>query len=271
MEHIGNMMMSESNLPLAALRERVSRLMDADGQRSSEKPPMLTTGHAPFDAALGGGLCAGRLHEFYTADPLDAPSAAAFAALLALRQAKPDQPLIWLRSRDAGRKSGQIYAPGLMQLGGNPDQLLLVEVDHADAMLAAANDAVRCAGSAAVVIESWGDFPKLDLTAGRKLALGARHAGTALLMLRLAASPTPSVAETRWMIGSAASQALEANAPGAPAFALELLRWRAGPAGARWCLEWNVEQHSFGEAALSGAILPMVASGTDQPHRFAAA
>jgi protein ImuA len=264
-------MMSNRNPTLAALRERVSRMVDADGQQSGEKPSMLTTGHTPFDAAVGGGLACGRLHEFYTSDPLDAPSAAAFAALMALREARPDQPLIWLRSRDAGRKGGQIYAPGLMQLGGNPDQLLLVEVDHADALLAAANDAVRCAGSAAVVIESWGAFPKLDLTAGRKLALGARHAGTALLLLRLAAKPTASVAETRWMIGSAASQALEANAPGAPAFALELLRWRAGPAGTRWCLEWNVEQHIFGEAALSGPVLPMVAGGADQPRRIAAA
>ena len=42
----------------------------------------------------------------------------------------------------------------------------------------------------------------------------------------------PSAAETRWSVSAAASREREANAPGAPAFDLELLRWRAGPAGA---------------------------------------
>jgi protein ImuA len=253
--------MRESLSNLAALRERVARLADDGAPMEAADCGWLTSGHAPFDQAMRGGLAVGRLHEFYTDDPLDAPSAAAFAALLALRQAQPHQPLIWLRSHDAGRKSGHIYAPGLMQLGGNPDQLLLVEVKDPAAMLAAAHDAVRCAGSAGVIIESWGACASLDLTAGRRLAMGARQAGTALLLLRLAAKPTPSVAETRWRIAAAASQALPANAPGAPAFDLELLRWRAGPAGARWSLEWKRDTHVFAAtAATAGAVLPMAAS-----------
>src|SRR3546814_1847739 len=84
-------------------------------------------------------------------------------------------------------------------------------------LLACAKDAIRCAGSAAVIVESWGRFPLLDLTAGRRLALGARDAGTSLLMLRLNAAPVPSVAETRWSVAAAPSRALEADAPGAPA------------------------------------------------------
>ena len=142
-------------------------------------------------------------------------------------------------------------------------------------LLACANDAIRCAGSAAVIVESWGKFPLLDLTAGRRLALGARDAGTTLLLLRLNAVPTPSVAETRWSVAAAASRALEANAPGAPAFDLELLRWRAGPAGGRWRLDWNHDDksfgHSFGEPALSGALLPVPARRAALPHGAAAA
>lgn len=264
--------MRESFSNLAALRESVARLADAGAPLEPAESAMLTTGHAPFDQAMRGGFAVGRLHEFYTEDPLDAPSAAAFAALLALRQTQPHQPLIWLRSRDAGRKSGKIYAPGLMQLGGNPDQLLLVEVNEPAALLAAAHDAVRCTGSAAVIIESWGACARLDLTAGRRLAMGARQAGTALLLLRLAAKPTPSVAETRWRIAAAASQALAANAPGAPAFDLELLRWRAGPAGARWGLQWKGDAHVFAAtAATAGAVLPMAASPAAAALRTAAA
>ena len=82
---------------------------------------------------------------------------------------------------------------------------------------------VRLRNASQNAVRAWGD----------SVALGARDAGTTLLMLRLNAAPTPSVAETRWSVAAAPSRALEANAPGAPAFDLELIRWRAGPAGDR--------------------------------------
>ena len=111
-----------------------------------------------------------------------------------------------LRTADAGGRTGHIYAPGIAELGGDPDRLLLVETPDPKMLLACANDAIRCTGSAAVIVESWGKFPLFDLTAGRRLALGARDAGTTLLMLRLNAVPAPSVAETRWSVAAAASR-----------------------------------------------------------------
>lgn len=262
--------MRESSHPLAGLRHRIARIAADGGMASRPATGWLASGHAPFDDALGGGLAAGRTHEFFAADALDATSAAAFAALLALRS-PGKSPLIWLRTVDAGRRAGHIYAPGIAELGGDPDRLLLVEATDPKMLLASANDAIRCAGSAAVIVESWGKFPLLDLTAGRRLALGARDAGTTLLTLRLNAMPTPSVAETRWNIAAAASHAIEANAPGAPAFDLELLRWRGGPAGTRWRLDWNHDEHAFREAALSGALLPLPARRAMAAHGAAAA
>jgi protein ImuA len=254
-------MHSESHPSIAGLRRRLARIA-GQAEPRAESAGRMASGHAGFDAALHGGLATGRVHEFFAADALDATSAAAFAALLALRTPGP-APLLWLRTTDAVRRSGHIYAPGIAELGGDPDRLLLVEAPDPKMLLACANDAVRCAGSAAVIVESWGRWPALDLTAGRRLALGARDAGTTLLMLRLNSAPTPSVAETRWSVAAAPSRALEANAPGAPAFDLELIRWRAGPAGARWQLEWHHDENAFrpnaGEAALSGAVLPVVA------------
>lgn len=266
--------MRESSHPLAGLRQRIARIAADGGLTSRPAAGWLTSGHAPFDAALGGGLMTGRTHEFFAADALDATSAAAFAALVALRV--PGQaPLIWLRTAEAGRRAGHIYAPGIAELGGDPDRLLLVETPDPRMLLGCANDAIRCAGSAAVIVESWGRFPLLDLTAGRRLALGARDAGTTLLMLRLNAAPAPSVAETRWNVAAAASGALAAHAPGAPAFDLELLRWRGGPAGARWRLDWNHDEQAFGppagDAALSGALLPLPARRAMAAHGAAAA
>ena len=92
-----------------------------------------------------------------------------------------------------------------------------------------------------------------------------RDAGTTLLMLRLNAVPTPSVAETRWSIVAAPSRALEADAPGAPAFDLELLRWRGGPAGTHWRLDWDKDEQAFRDAALSGAVLPLAAHRAVHP------
>jgi protein ImuA len=266
--------MRESSSPLAGLRRRVARIAASGGPSGGRAEGWLTSGHAGFDAALGGGLATGRTHELFAADALDATSAAAFAALLALRT-PGKAPLIWLRTTDAGRRTGHIYAPGIAELGGDPDRLLLVETADPKMLLACANDAIRCAGSAAVIVESWGKFPLFDLTAGRRLALGARDAGTTLLMLRLNAAPAPSVAETRWGVAAAPSRALDANAPGAPAFDLELLRWRGGPAGTRWRLDWNHDEKCFGpnpgEAALSGAVLPLPARRAMASHGAAAA
>jgi protein ImuA len=263
----------ESHPSIAGLRRRLARIT-GEAELRGQSAGRLASGHAGFDVALGGGLATGRLHEFFAADALDATSAAAFAALLALR-ASEDAPLVWLRTADAARRGGHIYAPGIAELGGDPDQLLLIEAPDPKLLLACANDAIRCAGSAAVIIESWGRWPALDLTAGRRLALGARDAGTTLLMLRLNAAPSPSVAETRWSVAAAPSRALEANAPGAPAFDLELLRRRGGAAGGRWQLEWNHDEQVFGpnagEAALSGAVLPLAARRAALPHGAAAA
>jgi len=256
--------MRESSQPLAGLRQRIARLAASGGPANHPAEGWLATGHDAFDAAIGGGLAIGRTHEFFAADALDATSAAAFAALVALR-IPAQTPLIWLRTSDSGKRTGHIYAPGIAELGGDPDRLLLIETADPKMLLACANDAIRCTGSAAVIVESWGKFPLLDLTAGRRLTLGARDAGTTLLMLRLNAVPTPSVAETRWNIAAAASRELEANAPGAPAFDLELLRWRGGPAGARWRLDWNHDEKCFGEAALSGAVLPVAARRAVHP------
>lgn len=259
----------ESHPSIAGLRRRLARIT-GEAELRGQSAGRLASGHADFDAALGGGLATGRLHEFFAADALDATSAAAFAALLAMRTPGAT-PLVWLRTADTARRGGHIYAPGIAELGGDPDRLLLIEPPDPKLLLACANDAIRCAGSAAVIVESWGRWPALDLTAGRRLALGARDAATTLLMLRLGAAPSPSVAETRWSVAAAPSRALDANAPGAPAFDLELLRRRGGAARGRWQMEWHHDEQAFGDPALSGAILPVAARRAALPHGAAAA
>jgi protein ImuA len=197
------------------------------------------------------------MHELYAADTDDGPSAAGLAAMLALRTVGRRAPLFWLRTDEAERRGGVIHAPGLIELGGDPDTLVLGQAPDAKALLRAAADAARCPGLGALIVEAHGKFPGLDLTASRRLALAVEQSGVTLFLLRLEAEPVPSAADTRWAVNAAPSQALEADAPGAPTFDIELLRRRSGPAGMRWRLEWNRDRLIFTDPALSGAVVPL--------------
>jgi protein ImuA len=245
--------MRESVDHLAMLRRQLARI--AGGERLSGAA-RFATGHEALDAALGGGLARGRVHELFAAEIEDGASAAGLAMMLALRVAGK-APVLWLKSDEAERRGGRLHAPGLAELGGNPDALVLGLAADAKALLRGAADAARCPGLGALIVECWGKCPALDLTASRRLALAAEQSGVTLLMLRLEAEPVPSAADTRWAVSAAPSQALEANAPGPPQIEIELLRRRSGPSGMRWRLEWDRDRLAFREPALPGAVVSL--------------
>lgn len=245
--------MSESAIKLAALRSRISGIEF----RQAGMPVLFSTGHKGVDRTLGGGLAQGRLHELFAASVDDAASAAGFAVMLALRALEPGKALLWLRTDTAERRAGDFHAPGFVELGGDPDMLLLALAPDDVTMLRCAADAARCAGLGVAVIECWGSPRALDLTASRRLALAAEKSGVTLLLLRMDAGASNSAADTRWQVTAAPSQELEANAPGPAVLEIELLRRRAGPAGQHWRVEWDRDERSFREPALPGAMVPL--------------
>src|SRR6185436_6079709 len=151
-----------------------------------------------------------RVHELFAAEPDDGPNAAGLAAMLALRASGCGSPILWLRSDEAGRRGGGLHAPGMVELGGDPNRLVLGQAPDAKTLLRSAGDAARCPGLQALIVECWGKCPELDLTASRRLALAAEQSGVTLLLLRLGAEPVPSAADTRWSISAAPSCVLEA-------------------------------------------------------------
>lgn len=218
----------------------------------------------PADAWLYEGLPRAQLHEFYAAERDDAATAMGFA--VALARIASAAPILWIRTEAGEREGGHVHATGLVELGLGPDRLLLAVVADAAAQLRVAADAARCAGIGTVVVEAWGRRHGLDLTATRRLMLAAEGSGVTILVVHADAAPIPSAAATRWSVAAAPSTALEANAPGLPAFDIELLRRRGGPAGQRWRVEWNRDTNAFAPIAyeraaapLSGADLPLVA------------
>ena len=227
----------------------------------SSAPVLLrrASGIATLDAALGGGLAYGRLHEIYADDPAEAGAATGFALALATAMGDGARAALWLRARQAVRQGGICRADGWADLGGAPGGGLIGVVPDAIALLRAAADALRCGALGAVIVESWGKMRELDLTASRRLALAAEKSGVPLFVLRIAAEPVPSAAQTRWQVAAAPSAPLPARAPGWPTFDITLLRQRAGPCGLDWRVEWNRDRHIFQEAPLSGAVVPPVA------------
>jgi protein ImuA len=245
--------MRESVDHFAMLRRQLAWI--AGGERSSGAA-RFATGHEAMDTALGGGFARGRVHELFAAEADDSASSLGFAAMLAI-QAASGGPILWLRADEAERRGGGFHAPGLAELGGDPNALVLGFAPDTKTLLKSAADAARCAGLGALIIEFWGKCPALDLTASRRLALAAEQSGTVLFLVRLEAEPGPSAADTRWAVSAAPSRVLEANAPGPPQVEIELLRRRAGPSGMRWRLEWDRDRLVFNEPALPGAVVPL--------------
>jgi len=202
----------------------------------------VVLGVPKLDGALGGGLAAARLHEFWPAQAEDMPSAAAFALLLALKAAGPMGAIVWIEQQ---ARQGQLYPPGLAELGIDPARILFVDAPDEKSLLRAAGDVVRSPAPGAAVIAPAGPARLLDLTASRRLTLFAEGSGTTAILLRSADPQAPSAATTRWRVSAAPSRMLEANAPGPPAFTLDLVRQRGGPPSYGWQLEWDRDRARF--------------------------
>lgn len=259
---------------LEALRERVLRLERGSSPVSGlGADARFAIGSPAIDAALGGGLARGALHEVFAEGMAHEPAAAAFAIVLALR-ASGSKPIVWVRQDFVGLEMGEIYAPGLVELGLSPDRLIMVRARDGPSVLRAGEEAARCPPLGAVLIEPWGNPKTLDLVATRRLALAAARSNLPVLMVRAGGAPTPSAAASRWSVRSAPSRQMEADAPGHPCFIADLLRDRAGAAGRGWTVEWNRDRLAFTDipasvsgnsAAFPGDLVPAAAGGPDHP------
>ncbi len=244
--------MNESLALIARLKRIASTGMPSQGDTRAD------------DAWLTQGMAKGQLHEVF-ASVDDSASGAGFAvaSVLAARAA----PMMWLRTEASQRQGGRLHATGLVEMGLDVSSLVLGLVDDEAGLLRAAADAARCHGLGTLIMESWGHAPKIDLTATRRLMLAAEASGVTILSLRIGAEPVPSAAASRWQVAACRSRPLEADAPGKPAFDIELLRRRGGQAGLRWRVEWDRDSYIFDQtafasgdpAALSGAGIPVAA------------
>src|SRR5712675_1091373 len=242
---------------LATLRGSIERI-EAHGD--AYRPDRVALGHAEADAALQGGLAIGTMHEVFAGAGRQSAVATGFVAGLTGRAAAR-RPVVWVRQDFADIESGALSMSGLAELGLDPRLLVTVRAADVDTALKTAADALACDALGVVVLEVWGEARQLDLVASRKLTLAAQMSGVTGLVLRVAAEPLPSTAETRWIVRAAHSPPAAPSLPaasltpaapwsawGAPVFDAQLVRNRHGPVG-RWIMEWKCDERLFEKPA----------------------
>jgi protein ImuA len=246
---------------LASLRGSIERI-ETHGEAYT--PHRVALGHADADATLQGGLALGAMHEVFADAGRQSAVATGFVAGLAGRAAAR-RPLVWIRQDFTEIESGALSMSGLAELGLDPRLLVTVRAADVDTALRTAADAFACDALGAVVIEVWGQARQFDLVASRKLTLAAQASGVTGLVLRVAAEPVPSTAETRWIVRAAHSPpAALWSAWGAPVFDAQLIRNRHGPVG-RWIMEWKCDECLFSEPAAYPQ--PVAAAPAHRPYQ----
>src|SRR5712664_1493939 len=240
---------------LATLRGSIEHI-EAHGD--AYLPDRVARGHADVDATLQGGLAMGAMHEVFAEAGRQSAAATGFVAGLAGR-AEARRPLVWVRQDFAEIESGALSMSGLAEFGLDPRVLVTVRAADVDTALKTAADALACDAIGVVVLEVWGEARQLDLVASRKLTLAAQASGVTGLLLRVAAEPSPSTAETRWIVPAAPWSAW-----GAPMFDAQLVRNRHGPVG-RWIMEWKCDECLFEKPAAYPQ--PVAATAAHRPHQ----
>jgi len=244
---------------LATLRARIERIE----MHGPVAPDRIALGHGEADAALQGGLAKGALHEVFAQGGRHGASATGFIAGLTAR-VSARRPLVWVRQDFCEVEAGSLSMHGLAELGLDPRALVTVRAFDVESALRTTADALACDALGAVVLEVWGEARQLDLVASRKLTLAAQASGVTALLLRLAATPAPSTAESRWIVRAAHSP--PSAEWGEPRFDAALVRNRHGPTG-RWIMEWKCDECLFSETE---DPQPVAAAPAHRPYQAGA-
>ncbi|PIT05140.1 DNA repair protein [Bradyrhizobium nitroreducens] len=243
---------------LATLRGQIERIETAGAVHLHER---VALGHGEIDGVLKGGLARAAIHEVFC-EGRQGTAATGFVMGLAGR-ISAQRPLLWVRQDFSELETGALSMSGLAELGLDPRRVVMVRAADVESALRTSADALACDALGAVVLELWGDVRQFDLVASRKLTLAAQGSGVTGLMLRMAAQPLPSTAETRWILRAAHSPPGSVwSAWGTPRFDAELLRNRHGLCG-RWIMEWNCDECQFSEPSTYSQ--PVAATPADRP------
>jgi protein ImuA len=247
---------------LRHLRQALAGIDPSLGPSLPEPEQVIGTGAPDIDAALGGGLTRGALHELWPAAPMHLAAATGFATALTARACGSKGQTLWIVTEFALMEGGGPYGPGLDLFGLPSARLLVLRVPRAVDALWAMEEALRCPALDGVIAELADDALADDLTATRRLMLAARQGGCPGFFLRYRATDAPSAAATRWQVAAAPSRPDFYGGLGRTRFDLSLRKNRRGPCG-RWIIEWDHHERAF-QPEISVAVAP---PALDRPDR----
>lgn len=204
----------------------------------------VETGTPDMDAALGGGLSRGAVHEILPRSARDLGAAAGFAFGLATRAQETSARTLYIQHDFASAETGRPYLPGLKRSGFDTASLIYLHVPRAEDVLWAMNEALKCRGFSAVIAEFPAHTRVLDLTCTRRLVLSAQEGLGFGLILRHAATIEPNAATTRWLAAARPSRSGPFGGIGAPSVHLDLVKNRFGSCG-QWQVEWHPHVRKF--------------------------
>jgi len=251
---------------------------------SAASPDHTPLDHDAVDAALGGGLARGAVHEILAEEAGDCGAAHGFALALALRLNRGGA-MLWIQEERARAEDGAPYPQGIAMMAGkmmaapgfDPARIIMLRTRDARSTLWAMEQGLRCPGLDTVLAEVTGLAGACDLTASRRLVLAARDGGATGLLVQAGSGARDlkiaSAARTRWLIGAHQSRRGLAGEPGRAVWRLHLARHRGGREG-RWLREWDHEHGRFSairagqgaaaSQALSGDLSALSRERTDQ-------
>ncbi len=223
----------------------------------------------PVLALLGGATAArGRLHALHPTRPGDEGAATGFAlAIMRVLDAKP-RPILWVQHRAGLAEAGEPYAPGLSQLGLDPQRIVIAVAGNAREALAAAEMGLALPGLSGVVAEMPQKLPATMLKLGQRLALRAEATTTPCLLLHASALPVQMPVATRWMVAAQPGSThrrdpISPYASLTPALSLDLVKNRFGTIAAL-SVQWVPHEQRF-------ALFPASFAQSHTPRRSGAA
>jgi protein ImuA len=235
---------------LDALRQMVAHLDGTAGRRQRQR--LLPLGAPAVDAALGGGLAFGTLHDIAAAAPAEMGAATGFAVALAARVPRA-RTVLWIQQELASFEAGYLYGPGFEIFGLPMRRFVMLRVMRSRDVLWAMEEALASRTLAAVVAELMND--DADLTATRRLSLAAAESETLALLLNHHATAGVNAAATRWQVAAHPGPRDSFGGLGVTAFALSLVKNRHGPTGL-WHVAWNHHERVFSAASSGGVAAP---------------
>ena len=254
---------------LRHLRQALATL-DKDKGFSLAEEELLALGLPGVDAALGGGLACGALHELAPAAPAQFGAAAGFALAIAALRTAGGTSALFIQTDYAALEAGAPYGPGLDGFGLPMERLIMLRVPRPVDALWACEEALKSRGVAVVIAELPEAGEAADFTATRRLTLAARAGGGLGLLLRHRPLPIATAAATRWQVAAAPSTPDRFGGFGRTAFDLSLNRNRRGRCG-RFIVHWDHHACAFLPQTLSVGVAAAADDGSIDPRPFARA